>query len=315
MDSTEYPKSAALIALLNEIEMLLGELRAMESLIQGAQALTAERIAHLRAEHQREIAALRSALFERAQSQDSEEIARETDSATRHASSPVNEKLVSGRAAETDVAMERSEALNESTLNAEHVAMQNDEHERDTIAPTGHHKAASPDEAEQNLRDEIIRLRQEARDTGQILQNRNDELVRVKLQLDQLQERMAQLESSLPDESSADAPAERIRTEFQAQVALLQAEISQKEWAFEERQAEARSRELQLRQQITALRKQLISTHRERERRDAVLGVGADDPAENDLAVDGGEGESAHGTFAAQRRWKSGLGRKRRWRV
>jgi hypothetical protein len=423
MDSTEFPKGTALVTLLNEIEMLLNELRSMESHVRGAQALTAERIAQLQAEHQRELATLRSALLSRGQAKDIQQYAREAQSEAQQPLDPVSQQAGSDpagkgamgsgeaeielrqalmaldqlqqentalrcRLAEHEVLGEgverrtvdqleemrlryegelgelrsilalRDRMLEEQQIfahenerrlrgtlldaqreieqkdrlfqkaagaeiamkpkekfpNEELVAMKTGERDPDSPgAARGDDKAASPSEADQNLRDEIERLRQEAQERNQILQDRNDELVRVKLQLDQLQERMAQLESSMPEESAADSQ-ERMRTEFQAQVALLQAELSQKEWALEERQAGACSRELELRQQITALRKQLISNHREREQRDLSLGEGGNDSAHGDFSPIGGEGESAHGTFAAQRRWNSGLGRKRRWR-
>ena len=47
---------------------------------------------------------------------------------------------------------------------------------------------------EQTNRDEIDRLISEAEERNRLLQNRNDELVRVKAQMDVIQERYAQLE-------------------------------------------------------------------------------------------------------------------------
>lgn len=171
------------------------------------------------------------------------------------------------------------------------------------------------------LSDEIARLRQEAQERNQILQDRNDELVRVKAQLDQLHERLAQLEAPPPsrEENSFEAEAERMRTEFQAQLALLQAELSQKEWAAEELQAKARGLEQSLRQEIDALRRALGSkeTNEPRAAREFVFDAPRSSHREDDaFAFDGGaEGAvPPPGAFASQRRWNTGFGWKRRWR-
>ena len=84
-------------------------------------------------------------------------------------------------------------------------------------------------ETEQALRAEIERLMRDAEEKSLILQNRNDELVRAKSDRDALQERYAELASSTTrNENAANDDIERMRTEFQAQLALLQAEVSQK---------------------------------------------------------------------------------------
>ena len=121
-----------------------------------------------------------------------------------------------------------------------------------------HDRVGISSDIEQALRSEIDRLIGEAQERNQILQNRNDELVRVKGELDSLSERFTQLQTNaIQAESSASGDAERMRTEYQAQLALLQAELSQKEWALEERQAIIAGIEQEHRQQIEALRQQL----------------------------------------------------------
>ena len=119
-------------------------------------------------------------------------------------------------------------------------------------------RASANSDSEQALRSEIDRLIGEAQERNQILESRNDELVRVKNDLDGWAERFSQLEShAVQAESSASGEAESMRTGFQAQLALLQAELSQKEWALEERQAIIAGIEQEHRQQLDALRQQL----------------------------------------------------------
>ncbi len=201
----------------------------------------------------------------------------------------------------------------------EHTAMKTEDHEAPKSAGEVAEQAAQSGSAPV-LSDEIARLRQEAQERNQILQDRNDELVRVKAQLDQLHERLAQLEAPPPsrEENSVEAEAERMRTEFQAQLALLQAELSQKEWATEELQAKARGLEQSLRQEIDALRRALGSkeTSEPRAAREFVFDAPRSNHREDDVfAFDGGEGAvPPPGSFASQRRWHTGFGWKRRWR-
>lgn len=195
-----------------------------------------------------------------------------------------------------------------------------DRNQQDEQSETEIQRRASESESEPSLRDEIGQLRREAQERNQILQDRNDELVRVKTQLDGLHERLNQLESSTSDSASSyQGEAERMRTDFQAQLALLQAELSQKEWALEERQAMARGIEQDLRQEIESLRRQLAeSQNLESQSGHAFV---FDEPASH-LAQDpqflaagnGATAESATIPLAGHRRWNTGFGWKRRWR-
>ena len=179
---------------------------------------------------------------------------------------------------------------------------------------------ASDAEIGRTLRDEIERLRHETQEKNQILQDRNDELVRAKAQLDELQERLNRLESSTSEtESTFDGEAERMRTEFQAHLALLQAELSQKEWALDERQAKARAMEQDLRQDIESLRRQVAES--ETVERQAGHALVSDEPRSNptqDARLEVASNPAAVepvSSFASHRRWNSGFGRKRRWRA
>lgn len=113
-------------------------------------------------------------------------------------------------------------------------------------------------EMEQSLREEVERLLREAQEKSLILQNRNDELVTVKAALAALQERLSESETTMAGkEDAALADLERMRSEFQAQLALLQAELSQKDWALQERDAMNRSLEQNYRREIDSLRQRL----------------------------------------------------------
>ena len=169
---------------------------------------------------------------------------------------------------------------------------------------------------EQSLHAEINRLTREARERNEILQNRNDELVRVKSELDRLKEHES---ASSRVESAYSSDVERMHNEFQAQLALLQAELSQKEWALEEHQAEARGREQNLRQEIDSLRRQLAESdsRQEHHAHDFVFGETQSDLTQEPRFELTGKETAGNGEngFAGQRRWNSGFGSKRRWRT
>ena len=199
-----------------------------------------------------------------------------------------------------------------------HVKMPELENQRNDME-LDHMNKAPASNLEQELRDEIERLMREAVEKHQILQDRNDELVRVKAEMDRLQERVDRLESATShDESAFSGETDKMRTEFQAQLALLQSELSQKEWALEERQAEARGREQKLRQEIEFLRQQLaeIKNAAEEQGHDFVFGEPTANQATErrfELCDPGEAAEPRSSRFASHRRWSSGFGWKRRW--
>ena len=183
----------------------------------------------------------------------------------------------------------------------------------------GEKGGASP--LEHSLREEIDRLMREAHERNQILQDRNEELVRVKSELDRLLERDNEIESaSSRAERAYSSEAERMRNEFQAQLALLQAELSQKQWALEEYQAETRGREQDLRQEIDSLRRQLADSAAQKEHHapDFVFGEPRSGLAREprfESAGAAGAADDGKSGFVGQRRWNSGFGWKRRWRT
>ncbi|HSK29891.1 MAG TPA: hypothetical protein VLA17_08010, partial [Candidatus Limnocylindria bacterium] len=177
---------------------------------------------------------------------------------------------------------------------------------------------------EQSLRAEMDRLVREAQEKNLILQNRNDELVRAKSERDTLQENYNELVAATArNETAMSADAMHMRAEFQAQLALLQAELSQKEWALEEQRAAASGMDQQYREQIESLRRQMAQTKsRGQEQPDQfVIGDEAltDERKERhrkyrevmDMVT-----SSTDPSFPASenRRWRSRFGWKRRWK-
>lgn len=185
-------------------------------------------------------------------------------------------------------------------------------------------RAGMTADIEHALGSEIDRLVSEAQERNHILQNRNDELVRVKGELDSLSERFSQLESNaIQAESSASGEAERMRTEYQAQLALLQAELSQKEWALEERQAIIAGLEQEHRLQIEALRQQFVEKKPAATPAEGAFVMGDLNLTEaqrekllklDDIAKAIRSGDDVNYPTPSARRWQTGFGWKRRWR-
>jgi hypothetical protein len=172
-------------------------------------------------------------------------------------------------------------------------------------------------EMEQSLRREIERLVHEAEEKNQILQNRNDELVTVKATVDALQERLSAAETTTAGkEAAAELELERMRSEFQAQLALLQAELSQKDWALQEREAMSQSLEQNYRHEIDSLRQRLdeeksrnVSAKEEFTMGEMPLDPAPDVPLKSQVhehSVDSpAQGRRWHTDFAWKRRWKA----------
>lgn len=172
----------------------------------------------------------------------------------------------------------------------------------------------------QTLRNELDRLVREAEEKNQILQDRNDELVRVKAEMDSLQERFTELDLSTTHTQGALAgESERMRTEFQAQLVLLQAELSQKQWALEELDATARGLEQTCHQEIESLRRRLaeMEAAHKTESHEYVIGEARLARAEDERfrISDSAESGNHHSKEVVQsRRWHSGFAWKRRWK-
>lgn len=171
-------------------------------------------------------------------------------------------------------------------------------------------------EIEQSLREELERLLHEAEEKSQILQTRNDELVTVKAAMDALQERLNETEITMAENANAAlAELERMRSEFQAQLALLQAELSQKDWALQEREALSQSLEQNYRHETDSLR-QLLEEEKARKVRateEFTIGEIRLGPAGDvELASQIHDHPDAS---AQRRRWHTDFVWKRRWKA
>ena len=184
---------------------------------------------------------------------------------------------------------------------------------------------ATTNQLEQTLRDEIERLRAEGQEKHFLLGSRNEEVVQAKAELDQLRVRVTELETTAV-QSAAEAAAENelMQTEFQAQLALLQAELSQREWALEEKQAIVNGLEKRFNARIQDLQTQLANRQIPPETRsgDTLLGAPASSTAQNrngptiEEQIMAFESESqTRRSENHSRRWHTGRAWKRRWRL
>ena len=168
---------------------------------------------------------------------------------------------------------------------------------------------------DQSLCEEIERLVHQADEKSRLLQNRNDELVTVKRTKDALQERLNEIETAAAGkEDAASAELERMRSEFQAQLVFVQAELSQKDWVLHELEAMSQSVEQNYRREIDSLRQLLEEKkiHNLNVNGEFTLGeTGLNQAPEARCAS---EVYDNHNGSVQRRRWHSGFAWKRRWK-
>src|SRR5689334_10256233 len=220
--------------------------------------------------------------------------------------------IVESRAAENGHLKKELVALNQQL--AQHASIERSFQNRPQ-APL-QNQDVSRFEIEQSLREELERLIQQAEEKSQILQTRNDELVTVKAARDALQERLNEiLITTAEKENAALAELERMRSEFQAQLALLQAELSQKDWALQEREALSQSLEQNYRHETDSLR-QLLEEEKARKVRateEFTIGeIRLGPVGDVELASQIHDHPDAS---AQRRRWHSDFVWKRRWKA
>ena len=172
--------------------------------------------------------------------------------------------------------------------------------------------------------EQVKALRQDLEEKRLLLASRNEELMRVKADMDMLRDRVNELESSARRaKESAETESAKMRTEYQAQSAFLQAELSQKEWALEEGQAALKALEKGFRTKILDLETELTKRQSSIEHppEDFVLGEGWESEPRLDRTwklqerLDANGAENVQPTSNHQsRRWRSGGDWKRRWR-
>jgi hypothetical protein len=183
--------------------------------------------------------------------------------------------------------------------------------------------ARSLSEAESTGALELQRLRAEVQEKRALLENRNEELVLVKAEMDLLQERVTQLEAEAArNEQAALSEREVMRNDFQAHIAFLQAELSQKQWALDERQATVYGVEHTLSAQIEDLQAQLAQKQELLQTHTAGFSIetpeltGAQKKGLQQMDEIVAAAIDAEASFTTSRngRWRSHWGWKRRWR-
>ena len=177
---------------------------------------------------------------------------------------------------------------------------------------------------EQNLRLEINGLRAEVAEKHSLLENRNDELLRVKTELDVLQERIADLESVVRQAGgeSLNKPEHTGEHPTTAVDSLWEA-LGQKERVFEERQAAVNDLEQNFQAQIDTLRSELAEKEALLENPNKGFLLGEPTLTESqkerlnrlEQLVEAIKADNEQTLISPQnRRWRFSLGRKRRWK-
>lgn len=202
-------------------------------------------------------------------------------------------------------------------------------HGREAEAASGEISAAldtnshKSEKAETPAWDEIMTLRHDAEEKNLLLASRNEELMRVKAEMDLLQGELSELKSSIKRiQESAKTECAEMRSEFQAQVAFLQAELSQRDWTLQEREAAQKVLEQGLRAKIGQLEVQLgqVKTSTEGPAQEFVLGVNWESEARLDDTwklqerLDGNGAEIAQTASNQSGKWRNSGAWKRRWR-
>ena len=196
--------------------------------------------------------------------------------------------------------------------------------ENDQKAETLHQDEARWYSTEQNLRLEINGLRAEVAEKHSLLENRNDELLRVKTELDVLQERIADLESVVRQAGgeSLNKPEHTGEHPTTAVDSLWEA-LGQKERVLEERQAAVNDLEQNFQAQIDTLRSELAEKEALLENPNKGFLLGEPTLTESqkerlnrlEQLVEAIKADNEQTLISPQnRRWRFSLGRKRRWK-
>ena len=331
MEILKQPKSDLSNLLLDEIETLLAQTRLMELYLKQALATSTNETARIHEQYQGELAALRAELGDKAQILQQRQV--EVESLDPRQGFEAELTALRTALGQSEQALqEREEAIRsiDSRLSAEI------DRPRSQLTPQqaaldggaaelqrGRESALT--QREQELQAEVDRFRTEALEKSLLLQNRNEELVRVKSDLDSLQDGSTRLETStIEAEATAAGEIEQMRTEFQAQLALLQAELSQKEWALEEQQATVGGLAQRYREQIDELQNRSGERPAMIKERDDEFVRGepsVTDAQQERIDALKEKGEAVKSTTEPaspafhKRRWRSGFGSKRRWKT
>jgi chromosome segregation ATPase len=196
--------------------------------------------------------------------------------------------------------------------------------ESDQKAEAFQQREAALSFAEQNLQLEINGLRAEVAEKHSLLQNRNDELLRVKTELDVFQERIAYLESAARQaELESLQTAEQLGEQTGIELDKLWNELSQKERVLEVRQVAVNDLEQNFQAQINSLRSELAEKQALLENPSKGFLLGEPTLTESqkeklnrlEQLVETSKADNEQTLISSHnRRWRFILGRKRRWK-
>jgi len=177
---------------------------------------------------------------------------------------------------------------------------------------------------EQNLQAEMNVLRAEVAEKRSLLENRNDELLRVKLEADSLQDRIAYLESAARQaELESLHPSARAEEQTRPELDRLWEELSQKEQMLEQRQTAVNDLEQGFQAQIDSLRSELAEKQALLENPGTAFLLGEPTLTESqkeklgrlEQLVETIKADNEQTLISAQnRKWRFSLSRKRRWK-
>jgi chromosome segregation ATPase len=177
---------------------------------------------------------------------------------------------------------------------------------------------------EQNLQAEMNVLRAEVAEKRSLLENRNDELLRVKLEADSLQDRIAYLESAARQaELDSLHPSARAEEQTRPDLDKLWEELSQKEQILEQRQTAVNDMEQGFQAQIDGLRSELAEKQALLENPGTAFLLGEPTLTESqkeklgrlEQLVETIKADNEQTLTSAQnRKWRFSLSRKRRWK-
>ena len=177
---------------------------------------------------------------------------------------------------------------------------------------------------EQNLQAEINALRAEVAEKRALLESRNDELLRVKAEMDALQERIIYLGSAATEaQLQATNKDEAIADQDRAELEKLWNELGQTEQMLEQRQAAVNDLEGDVQAQINKLRSELADRQALLENPSKGFLLGEPTLSESqkeklnrlEQLVETIKADNEQTLISPHnRRWRFSLGRKRRWK-
>jgi chromosome segregation ATPase len=196
--------------------------------------------------------------------------------------------------------------------------------ETDRKAEALQQREAALNSAEQDRQLEINGLRAEVAEKHSLLQDRNDELLRVKAELDTFQERIAHLEAAVKQaELESQQKAEQAGESTRIELDKLWNELIQKEQALEERQVAVNDLQQNFQTQIDSLRSELAEKQAllENPSKGFLLGEATLTEAQKEKLnqleqlVETIKADNEQTLISSRnRRWHFSLGRKRRWK-